>query len=60
VLVLRVWVERERPVELRARITSRLDLSSGRQRVEVAASAPDIVERVRQWLEEFTSAVTPP
>jgi SRSO17 transposase len=55
VLVLRVWIEPVTTESLRARITAERDLQS-RERVSVAAaSVPEILEIVRDWVEEFAA-----
>jgi hypothetical protein len=53
VLVLRVWIDPAAGGALRARITTEGDLTA-RERISVAAgSAPEIIDVVRSWIEEF-------
>lgn len=54
VLVIRAWTAGgpQHPA-LRARLTSALDLESPRRRITAAASAEEILELVRDWLEVF-------
>jgi hypothetical protein len=54
VLVVRAWLEGERPGTLRARITSTLDLSRRDVAVSAASSAEEIQRAVRAWLDEFS------
>ena len=57
VLVIRVWVEEENDAQpLRARITSRLDVSAPRAQATMsAASEREIVAAVRAWLRAFVA-----
>ncbi|HEX2030415.1 MAG TPA: hypothetical protein VHL78_03300 [Actinomycetota bacterium] len=54
VLVLRLW--RDELGVLRARITTRVDISSSEDARVTAASADGILEAVRAWVEEFADA----
>jgi hypothetical protein len=51
VIVVRVWVENGD--DLRARITSSLDVSSDEQTVTAAGGVEEAVQLVRDWLERF-------
>jgi hypothetical protein len=53
-LVIRIWVEHSAPLELRARLTSTLDLSSRDELVTTAGSVKEIEDLVRTWLEAFS------
>lgn len=52
-IVVRVWIERDAPKPLRARITTSSDLSTDEQTIAVVAGAEEIVDAVRAWLETF-------
>jgi hypothetical protein len=53
VLVLRVWIEPAADAAVRARITAERDLETSR-RISVAASGvPQIIDVVRDWIEQF-------
>lgn len=53
VLVIRAWREGESADELRARITSTLDTTSGEEIVGAAADVEDVCAAVRAWLYAF-------
>lgn len=57
VLVIRVWLEEENAAQpLRARITSRFDVSAPRaQATTSAASEREILDAVRGWLRAFVA-----
>jgi hypothetical protein len=57
VLVVRIWIEAPfSPGEsLRARITFRHDLDTGKTDTAAAASVDQVVEIVRAWLERFVA-----
>jgi hypothetical protein len=55
VLVLRVWIEPAASESLRARITAERDLEARERVSAVAASVPQILEIVRDWVEEFAA-----
>jgi hypothetical protein len=60
VLVIRAWTAGTPPEPaLRARLTSTLDLDSPRRKVSAAASAEEILELVRDWLEGFQGEAQP-
>jgi hypothetical protein len=54
VFAVRVWCEPYRPDQLRAQITSTLDLSSDETRVTTVEGDEAIVTALRNWLEAFT------
>jgi hypothetical protein len=53
VFAVRVWVEPDRPDQLRAQITSTLDLSSDGTTVTMAVGDEAIVIALRNWLDGF-------
>jgi len=53
VLVVRAWLEGERPGVLRARITSTVDLTRHDVAVSAASKPEEIQRAVRAWLDEF-------
>lgn len=55
VLVLRVWVEPERPPAVRARLTAVDDIAAGGDRiVELTAAEPRaIAAEIERWLERW-------
>jgi hypothetical protein len=53
VIVIRVWIERDAPKPLRARITASSDLMTDEQTIAVVAGAEEIVAAVQTWLETF-------
>jgi hypothetical protein len=53
VFAVRVWVEPHRPDQLRAQITSTVDLSSDATTVTTAEGDEAIVTALRNWLEGF-------
>jgi hypothetical protein len=55
VLVIRVWVEGDPPPRLRSRITRTVDISERNQVTTAAASARQVEQVVRAWLEEFVA-----
>jgi hypothetical protein len=56
--MVRVWTE-DPASGLRARVTSVLDVAAPEQVVNTAGNADDICDRLRAWLEAFTSADRP-
>ena len=57
VLVIRAWFEDDAEPQLRARITSTLDVSATRPRdSSAAASQQEIVCVVRNWLRAFVAS----
>jgi len=54
VLIVRLWVETNHHTKLRARIAQTIDTVVPEETFAVAASADDICEAVKQWVEEFT------
>lgn len=54
-MVVRIWFE-DSGVSLRARLTETSDLDSAEQTSRVAASIDEVVEIVRDWVEEFVAA----
>lgn len=53
VLIVRLWIEANHELGLRARITQTLDTTATEQSVAVAASADDICAVVKRWVEAF-------
>ncbi|HEX2156657.1 MAG TPA: hypothetical protein VHS79_06700 [Actinomycetes bacterium] len=53
ILVIRVWVEREPPGRLRARLTGAADLGEPPATVATAAGVPGICAAVEDWLRRF-------
>jgi len=53
ILVIRIWMER--PAQIRARITSSLDVSTTREMVTTAMSPDQISETVASWLDAFAA-----
>jgi hypothetical protein len=55
VLVLRVWVEPERPPAVRARLTAVEDIAAGSDRVvELTTAEPRVIAaEVERWLERW-------
>jgi hypothetical protein len=58
VVVIRAWREPIADHPFRARITTRLDLETGVDQVEAAASIEDVIVRVERWLREFWESST--
>ena len=56
--MVRVWTE-DPASGLRARVTSVLDVAAPEQVVNTSASVDDICDRLRAWLDAFTSADRP-
>jgi len=56
VLILRLWIEANHETGLRARITQTLATTAIEHPVAVAASADDICEVVKNWVQNFTDA----
>ncbi|MDQ1501194.1 MAG: hypothetical protein QOI86_4534 [Actinomycetota bacterium] len=55
-LAIRIWTEGARPDGFRARITSRLDISSDADdTVTVAADREAVISAVRLWLDAFVA-----
>jgi hypothetical protein len=54
-MVLRVWMEDDAE-GLRARLTATKDLAAADETVRVASTVTEIVEIVRDWVEEFAAA----
>jgi hypothetical protein len=57
--MVRVWSEDPASPGFRARVTSVLDVAASEQVVNTSASADDICDRLRAWLDAFTSAERP-
>lgn len=57
VLVLRVWTEAEADAFLRAQITAERDLNASNRITVAAAGLREIVDVVREWLEDFVDQV---
>jgi hypothetical protein len=57
--MVRVWTEDQAAQPFRARVTSVLDVAAPEQVVNASASADDICDRLRAWLDAFTSAERP-
>ncbi len=57
--MVRVWTEDQAAQPFRARVTSVLDVAAPEQVVNTSASADDICDRLRAWLDAFTSAERP-
>lgn len=55
-LVIRVWIERTSPPQLRARITRTSDLGSRNETSTAASTAAEIETVVHGWLEEFVDS----
>lgn len=53
VMVVRLWVEGNRETGLRARITQTLDTTGTERSLAVAASADDICDAVKLWVDAF-------
>jgi hypothetical protein len=51
--VVRAWLEDASDMALRARITQTLDISAQDEVVIVTASAEDVCDAVRAWLDAF-------
>ena len=57
--MVRVWTEDPTSRDFRARVTSVLDVAAPEQVVNTSANADDICDRLRAWLDAFTSADRP-
>jgi hypothetical protein len=57
--MVRVWTEDPASQDFRARVTSVLDVAAPEQVVNTAANPDDICDRLRAWLDAFTSADRP-
>jgi hypothetical protein len=53
VLVVRAWLEDDRPDALRARITSTLDLAQRELDVTPAEKPEQVLQTVKAWLDAF-------
>jgi hypothetical protein len=53
VVVIRAWLETGAAQPFRARMTARLDLEAGQDRVAAAASIKGVTAQVEQWLKEL-------
>jgi hypothetical protein len=53
ILVIRVWVEREPPGRLRARLTEAADLGDPASTLATAADVPGVCAAVEAWLRRF-------
>lgn len=58
-MVVRLWVEGNHEADLRARITQTLDTTGTERSLAVAASADDICEAVKRWVDAFTDSGSP-
>jgi hypothetical protein len=58
VMVVRIWTE-DPLGSIRARITRTLDLTTNDETSCVAASTEEVLERVREWVEEFAAQARP-
>jgi hypothetical protein len=52
---MKVWIESDAQPPLRARITAAVDLSADERTTVGSAGLEDILDTVREWLEEFAS-----
>jgi hypothetical protein len=57
VLVIRIWVERASPLELRARVTHTTDVARRVGESSVASTTAEISDMVQTWLGSFVDAV---
>ena len=53
IMLVRLWIEANHPSGLRARITQTLDTTTTEHSVVVGASADDICEVVKRWVDTF-------
>ena len=53
VMIVRLWIEADHPSGLRARITQTLDTTTTEHSVAVGASADDICDVVKGWVDAF-------
>jgi hypothetical protein len=53
VVVVRAWLEPNGERRLRARVTRTSDLIGGRQSVVVVATAGEILQQIREWIDEM-------
>jgi hypothetical protein len=53
VLVVRIWLENDPEAPLRARVSRSLDLDTAPVEELTVASAEEVAELVRDWLEAF-------
>jgi hypothetical protein len=53
VVVIRAWLEAGADQPFRARMTARLDLEAGQERVAAAASIKQVTVQVERWLKEL-------
>ncbi len=53
-MIVRIWVERDHDLSLRARLTESSDLEAPEQSTRAASSVDEVVEIVRRWAEQFT------
>jgi hypothetical protein len=59
VLILRLWIETNHEIGLRARITQTLDSTATEQPLAVAATADDICSIVKKWVQAFEGGDAP-
>lgn len=59
VMIVRLWMEGMHESGLRARITQTLDSTDSEIAVAAGASAADICESVKQWVDAFVEPGTP-
>jgi hypothetical protein len=52
-MVIRLWVEKGRAAEVRARITRTVDLAARDETVTTVTSVAEICTQVRTWVHEF-------
>ena len=53
ILVIRVWTERDAPVQLRARLTQTGDLGEAATTLATASGVRGVCDAVEEWLREF-------
>lgn len=56
VMIVRIWIDQDAEVGLRARITRTLDSTGAEQDVTIAAHVDDVCEVVRRWVDEFSNS----
>jgi hypothetical protein len=53
ILVIRVWLERDAPGQLRARLTQAADLGELATTYAMASDVPGVCDAVEAWLRQF-------
>ena len=53
ILVIRVWIERDAPGQLRARLTQTGDLGEAATTLATASGVRGVCDAVEEWLDEF-------